>query len=74
MTDKLWIDIVEFLRGSTNSLDYALYTFKADYLEDHMPFLEYLDSEIFYCDTCGWWCNDDESEDDYTCRDCKEEY
>jgi hypothetical protein len=66
-------EIIEFLRGSTNSLDYALETFNAHHLQDDMSFLGELDSQIFYCETCGWWCDLDELASDGECEDCAEE-
>lgn len=53
MTDmelERWGDVVEDLRGTP-----GLYGIPED-LQDNKAFLEYLDQEIFICETCGWWC------------------
>ncbi len=34
-------------------------------------FLEALDDLVILCDTCGWWVDADEMEDDQ-CEDCRE--
>ncbi len=52
MTDeeyKKWAEVVDDLRGT------AGFPIPDEYIEDR-AFLEYLDQEIFICDTCGWWC------------------
>lgn len=66
-------EIIDFLRGSTNSIDYTLAVFDAEHLQDDMDFLRELDSQIFYCDTCGWWCDLDELAKDSECQDCAED-
>ena len=68
----LWEKIIYQLNGSCDSLEQALATNEAEELEDHMPFLEYLDNEIFRCDCCSWWCPISESSEnvDTECTDC----
>lgn len=60
--------VVEDLQGSCDSFD------PTEYSDDD---LEYLDSVIFNCNTCGWWYDiGDLSEtcsDELTCQDCEEE-
>lgn len=76
MISKLWDEIVQHLNGSCNSLTQTLDLFGAEYLEDDMEFLEYLDSEIFCCETCGWWSELSElghNESAQTCIDCERE-
>jgi len=72
----LWEKIIYQLNGSCESLEQALADNNAEELEDHMPFLEYLDNEIFRCECCGWWCPISESSEtvDTECRDCNPEY
>lgn len=31
-----------------------------------------LDSQIFQCETCGWWCPLEEETEDRICTDCNE--
>lgn len=73
---KLWEEIIQHLNGTCQSLDEALNTFEASDLLDYLPFLNYLDNEIFLCHECGWWCSiSEEVSEDYgkqelTCSDC----
>lgn len=70
-----WLEIIHFLTGSCNSLDEALQIFEKEELADHQPFLQYLDDEIFLCDSCSWWCPLDEQNrhDELVCCDCHDE-
>jgi hypothetical protein len=70
-----WQEIVDFLTGSSSSLDNALAVFGAEDLQDHDPFLVTLDEQIFLCDTCGWWCLSEEQNCmvDLICNDCWDE-
>lgn len=57
------------LEGSSQALESVLTEAEAadeDFLED-------LDSYVFQCETCGWWCNEDERTDGDVCIDCKED-
>lgn len=64
-TDK----VIDLLRGTCNFLAFACDICGVD-LDD----LDYekLDSEIFCCDTCGWWCDISElsTEVEHHCSDC----
>lgn len=72
-------EIVNELRGTCQTLEEVLYLRVAEDLEDNLKFLDYLDSRIFKCTACSWWCDIEEesSEDfglnDWTCLDCCEE-
>lgn len=68
----LWEKIIYQLSGSCASLEQALTSNDAEELEDHLPFLNYLDNEIFMCECCSWWSPISESsENDSTiCNDC----
>lgn len=70
---NLWTQIVEYLNGSCETLHHALDTFDATTLEDDEKFLNYLDSEIFNCSCCGWWCevsDINEQDSEFVCNDC----
>lgn len=32
-----------------------------------------LDDNVFYCESCGWWCDADERYDGDICTDCHDE-
>lgn len=68
----LWEKIIYQLKGTCNTMDRVLEEHNAEELEDHMPFLNHLDNQIFLCEGCGWWCEISEmSEDsDTECNDC----
>ncbi len=69
----LWNQIIYALNGSCDSLEHQLIQHDAEHLQDHQPFLEYLDNEIFLCDGCGWWCETSEMSDSGQCYDCDPE-
>lgn len=58
------IDTIHDLLGTCNTFDSEGYTHKE---------LDHLDSEIFLCDTCGWWCPIEEINEDNICTDCANE-
>jgi len=68
----LWEQIVYRLNGTCDSLEHALAEFDAEPLQDHMPFLDFLDIEIFRCDCCNWWSPVSEMSEagEWECRDC----
>lgn len=68
----IWEKIIYQLNGSCDSLEQALANNEAEELEDHMPFLNYMDNEIFCCECCNWWCPISEMNEqgDWECRDC----
>ena len=70
----IWEKIVYQLNGSCDSLNQVLADCEAEELEDHSPFLNYLDNEIFCCNSCGWWSPISEiaENDNWQCRDCDE--
>lgn len=69
--DAHWVSIIEGLQGTCNSLE-------AD--EDHagllndLDFCALLDSLVFCCELCNWWCELSEMGNDGNsngiCRDC----
>jgi hypothetical protein len=53
-----------------------------DRIEDHLPEgmdwddltssdHDAIDNQIFRCETCGWWCESSEEDDNGDCEDCK---
>lgn len=70
--EDLWEQIIYRLNGTCDSLSHVLYEFEAEQLEDHLPFLDRLDVNIFRCECCHWWCDISEmsEEGDWECRDC----
>ncbi len=66
-------ELAEHLRGSAGSLPDALgVLFGLD--EDDLVLEDYyeLDSRIFECEDCGWWCGEDERSfvKDDVCEEC----
>ena len=74
--ENLWGQIIYDLNGTCKSLEQVLGEHDAEKLVDHLPFLEYLDNQIFLCDCCGWWCDVSEAVDvshGVVCDQCFEE-
>lgn len=68
----IWEKIVYQLNGSCDSIGQVLENNEVPELEDHLPFLNYVDNEIFRCNCCNWWCPISEMSEagDWECRDC----
>lgn len=70
--------LINNLRGTCNSMEQVmddLYP-EMDWMVDATKEeLEGLDSEIFQCEECGWWCEQhemcDDNSGDWVCRDCR---
>lgn len=63
--------VVDYLLGTCSFLDQALQVFNIDALTDDEE--NYLFSEIFCCDSCGWWSETCEANNIYgelICDDC----
>lgn len=43
--------------------------------DEEKEFCELLDSLMFRCEVCGWWCGDDEESENESsvCQECSEE-
>jgi hypothetical protein len=70
-----WNQLIHNLNGTCDDLHNFLENYEAEDLIDHMPFLQYLDNEIFLCSGCGWWYNlsdmsDDEEAQEPICNNC----
>ena len=71
--EKLYNEINESLQGSCQSLSEVLEAHNATHLEDDEDFLNFLDQETMKCETCDWWVEVSELNEDNNCRDCAEE-
>lgn len=69
--------IIDNLQGTCgNSIQSALDFYYPDMVEDDLTADDHyqLDSQIFVCNTCGWWCERGLGEDeDDNCEDCKQD-
>ena len=70
----LWEKIIYALNGTCDAFSSVLSYYDAEQLEDYMPFLQYLDNEIFCCNDCNWWYSISEMADDdeWHCESCAE--
>jgi hypothetical protein len=61
-------EVAEELRGTTKSLSNVA----TDEETNDATFCAELDSHVFQCECCGWWCSDDEGScgSDQVCYDC----
>lgn len=67
-----WHEIIESLRGTCKSLHDVFEDGEED-LENDAKFCELLDSELLVCNTCGWWAETHEVDDDGDCAQCQGE-
>ena len=77
VTDKQLETLISDLLGTCQSLEEACLAndFDNDWLTQKQ--LNYLDSQIFLCDQCSWWCSTAELEnygDGDLCVDCSESF
>lgn len=66
-------EIADELGGTCRSLDTALEERGFDIGNVPSVLLEALDAEVMLCETCGWWCDSDEIDDDGNCNDCRKD-
>ena len=71
------MEIIEYTRGTCQSLDEVLEKFDESFDELTMEDAEIIDENIFCCGNCGWWCETSEMADDWEdhhdepcCEDC----
>lgn len=66
------LELIEYLKGSCNDIVPAALLFGLDYYTFTKEQEEYIDSEIFMCDQCSWWCGTDEysSVEENMCQEC----
>lgn len=71
---KLLDNIISDLLGTCQSLEKVSQDWEAGELS--IDDLAYIESEIFLCDNCGWWCETCEAHDSWfgeVCDDCYRE-
>ncbi len=73
ITRETIAEIAEELRGTCGSLLAALE--KRGLALDDIPaeLLRVFDEEVMPCDTCGWWHESHEINDDNNCNECAED-
>lgn len=72
-TNRIY-EIIEDLKGTCDTLDDACHHYGIEWSDLTSEELGILDSEIFLCDECGWWCEvSDMSEEENVCDDCNPE-
>jgi hypothetical protein len=66
--------VVDFLQGTAMTLSSALETLYPGMDEDDLTQDDHsnLDELIFNCETCGWWCETSERDEESNCEDCSE--
>jgi hypothetical protein len=63
LSDEQLDQLIEYLRGTANSLSDGLRAIGLEDLDEtelHEDTLKRIDDEIFVCEQCGWWCGNDE--------------
>ena len=69
--NKIVIDTAVHLQGSCDILDAHLMEVYGLSTEDiPLPFLEHFDSLVGLCETCSWWFDIDELNDNTMCEGC----
>ena len=66
--------IADQLQGSCDSLQSRLEHIDREDLEMNQEFCDRLDSLVFNCECCNWWCEisemTDDPDHDWNCTDC----
>lgn len=66
--------VIDALQGTCQSLEHVLDEHNALQLRDDREFLTELDSRIFCCTQCDWWCEiSEQSDDGERCDECNPE-
>ncbi len=69
-------ELIDYLQGSCYSLYEGCNTLGIEEDDLTIEELEELDSQIFNCGVCGWWCEISEDsgigEGEFICTDCAE--
>lgn len=76
VSDEVLDKVIEDLRGTTQGLNEALAPFGINEEDLTVADLQYIESEIFLCAGCGWWCpthEQHEVDDEFFCDDCYED-
>lgn len=64
--------LIDYLRGTCKSFEEGLQDCNLTELDLGENYEADLDSEIFLCEACGWWCDTDEMTESQTCEDCND--
>ena len=70
--DKL-ITIAEELLGTANDLEDQFYRNGLDFYECPTELLSTIDELTMRCETCSWWSESDEMDDNQNCKQCQSE-
>lgn len=67
-------EIADELQGTCKSLQQVLESHDMEGAEEDQAFTDRLDSLVFECAACNWWCEisemTDDEEHDWCCTDC----
>ena len=63
-------ELVEYLRGSSNSLEDGFATIGVDMDTVCMSSFDAIDAQIFRCDSCSWWYDENDNTGDMLCQNC----
>lgn len=69
-------EVAEYLRGTCKSLEDGLQTEfgeDADAMDFDIELLRELDDAVMNCESCNWWVETGEIDDDGNCTDCQVE-
>lgn len=64
-------ELAEYLNGTPSSLEAALAFHGIELDEVPIEFLSELDALTMCCETCAWWVDAHEVDDDGNCEDCR---
>lgn len=70
-------EIINDLRGTCQSFE-SIVVYHTNLTPDEIDpaFLDVIDENIFLCETCGWWCDEDEESEtegsENICKECQE--
>ena len=64
--------LIDYLQGTCHSLNEGVSELYPDMDENDLTEEDHadIDSQIFHCDCCSWWCEAHEQNDDGHCEDC----
>ena len=66
-------DIIQSLLGTCKTAHEICKTHDIDVEELTEEDWKQIDNEIFLCESCGWWCEIGEQQEDGNCEDCQDE-
>ncbi len=71
-TIEMMVEIAEELNGTCGDLMKSLEDRGIEFNQLSIELLSRLDEEVMDCQTCGWWHESHELDDDQVCKDCKD--